>query len=678
MIDSRITSALDFGDRFHAAIRGGIVDPVFHEDGNRFHFVEDAAAWDVDPETGARTPYVEAQPTAWEAELRRRAQPRNVRSGFLAGDPGPSEVPSPDGRLLLGELGHDLAVREVVDDRQHPLTADGVEDDAWDVLGAVWSDDSLRVAATRKDTRGCHKIPVVSWLQTEEQVVSRPFTRIGCARPVTTGAVIDVRTREVVVAQLPGEHDQTVQPAGFRHDGREAYFLTTDRRQRYLRLYAVDVRTGASRLVCEETQETFIIGIHQADRFAPELILDGDDGVLWYSERDGWRHLYLYGTDGRELGRVTSGPFEVVKVLGVDGETVYLTARPDLDRPYDVHLCRVQLDGSGFRQLTTEPGIHDPVLSPGKRVIVDRHSSLVRPYASDLLTVDGDVVARLAEADVSGLADLDFVPPEELTVTAVDGETVLHGVLYKPPGFDPSRVYPVIEHQYGGPQSITHPTSFAAPAGDYGVTLGLQLAQLGFVVYTVDGRGTPGRGKAFQDVVYGRFHEYHVHEHAHVLRQLLDRHPFMDRTRIGVTGGSWGGYATVRSLLLEPELYHAGVARCPVYDLDDHMASALEPYMGLPVDRPDAFRAGSSLAIVDRLQGKLLIVHGTSDVNATFSATMKMCAAAASAGKHVGLVVIPGADHGFHAGEVSFERYMREALMLHFVDALRPESSSVS
>ncbi len=676
MTDPAIARALDFGERYHAAIVGGRVDPVFHEDGSRFHFADGDAVWEVDPSSGARSAYVEPALSAWEAERRSRAVPRNVRGGFLAGDPGPFEVPAPDGRLFLGELDHDLAIRDVVDDRTRRLTEDGVEDDAWDVVGAVWSDDSLRVAATRKDTRGCHKIPVVSWLRTEEQVVSRPFTRVGCARPLTTGAVIDVRTSAVLEVALPGEHDQTVQPAGFRHDGREAYFLATDRRQKYLRLYAVDVQTGATRLVCEETQDTFIIGIGQAERFAPELILDGDERLLWYSERGGWRHLYLYGTDGTELGRVTSGAFEVVKVLGVHGEAVLLTARSDPERPYDVHLCRVQLDGSGFRQLTAEPGVHDPVLSPSGRFVVDRHSSLDRPHATDLLTADGALVARLAEADVSGLAQLDFVPPEAFTVVAVDGETVLHGVLYKPPGFDPARSYPVIEHQYGGPQSITHPMTFGEPAGDYGVTLGLQLAQLGFVVYTVDGRGTPGRGKAFQDVVYGRFHEYHVEEHAHVLRRLLDRHPFMDRTRIGVTGGSWGGYATVRSMLLEPELYRVGVARCPVYDLDDHMASAIEPYMGLPVDRPEAFRAGSSLALVDGLQGQLLIVHGTSDVNATFSATMKMCAAAARAGKHVGLVVIPEADHGFMAGEISFERYMREALMLHFVEQLAPASSS--
>jgi dipeptidyl aminopeptidase/acylaminoacyl peptidase len=201
----------------------------------------------------------------------------------------------------------------------------------------------------------------------------------------------------------------------------------------------------------------------------------------------------------------------------------------------------------------------------------------------------------------------------------------------------------------------------------------MAMATQGFVVFSVDGRGTPERGKAFQDVAYGRFHEFHVEDHRHVLTQLLERYPFMDAARIGVTGASWGGYNTVRAMLLAPELYKVGVAICPVYDLDDHMASALEPYMGLPVDRPDAFRAGSSLDLVERLKGKLLLVHGTADVNATFSATMKMCEALARADKSYDLVVVPGADHHFNNAGMHQQRYMQAAKMRYFIEHLAPE-----
>jgi dipeptidyl aminopeptidase/acylaminoacyl peptidase len=582
----------------------------------------------------------------------------------MASDPGPDEVPSPDGTLLLGEIGRDLAVRAVVDDRQRLLTEDGVEDDAWNVEGALWSPDSQRVIAVRKDTRECAKLPLVAWLQTEEQVSFHPWTRVGCALPIVTGAVIDVRTREVREVALPGERDQSVVPAGWRHDGREAYFLTTDRRQKYLRLYAVDALAGEPRLVCEETQATFVVGIRQVDRFSPGLLLEDDERLLWYSERDGWRQLYLYRTDGTELGRVTSREFEVLKVLGVDlaSETVFFTAQ----FVYDVQVCRVQLDGTGFRQLTSAPGVHDAVLSPDRKFIVDTHSSLHRPPSTDLLDANGELVMTLSSADVSGLSELRYGDREPFTVAAADGETELYGVMYFPPDFDPGTSYPVIEYQYGGPQVAVHQTTYLDERG-----LGsLAMAAEGFVVYTFDGRGTPGRGKAFQDVVYGRFHEYHVEDHAHVLRQLLERHPFMDGARVGVTGGSWGGYATVRLLLRAPGLYKVGVAVCPVYDLDDHMATAIEPYMGLPVDRPEVFRAGSSLAIVDRLEGKLLMIHGTSDVNATFSATMKMCEALARADKPYDLVVLPDDDHHFKNAGMHHWRYQNAAKMRYFIEHL--------
>jgi dipeptidyl aminopeptidase/acylaminoacyl peptidase len=358
---------------------------------------------------------------------------------------------------------------------------------------------------------------------------------------------------------------------------------------------------------------------------------------------------------------VTSGEFEVLKVLGVDftSETVFFTAQ----FVYDVQVCRAQLDGTGFRQLTSAPGVHEAVLSPDKRFVVDAHSSLHRPPSTDLLDADGELVMTLSSADVSGLAELRFGDREPFTVAAADGETELHGVMYFPPEFDPSKAYPVIEYQYGGPQLAVHQTTYLDERG-----LGsLAMAAEGFVVYTFDGRGTPGRGKAFQDVVYGRFHEYHVEDHVYVLRQLLERHAFMDGARVGVTGGSWGGYATVRLLLRASDLYRVGVAVCPVYDLDDHMATAIEPYMGLPVDRPEIFRDGSSIAIVDQLEGKLLMIHGTSDVNATFSATMKMCEALARADKPYDLVVLPDADHHFKNAGMHQWRYQNAAKMRYFV-----------
>jgi len=628
----------------------------------------DMATWliDVNIETYAVT----IAPPALQLQ-RRRATPRNVRKGLLASDPGPYEVISPDGAWLLGEANHNLSVRAVVDDRVEVITQGGEQDNGYNCLGALWSPNAEYVAATHANLRACDRIPVVNWLKPTESVDTHPMVRTGGRLGTTTPVVVNVRSRVTLRVDLPGEPDQFVHPAGWRKDGTEAYFLTMPRTHRYLRLHAVDIATGTSRVVAEETQDTFIIGIRAIDRFAKELILDDDKRVLWFSERDGYRHLYLYSTAGVELGQVTSGDFEVLKVVGVDldREAVWFVAHSDLDRPYDVRLCSAKLDGTGFTQLTSATGVHAPILVPAKTHFLDTHSDLDRPPATDLVTVDGEVVRTITTADVAGVDELGLAPPEPFTVTAADGETILHGVLYKPPGFDPSKKYPVIEEIYGGPQVAVHQVGYADPRG----IAAMAKASLGFVVYCVDGRGTPERGKAFQDVVFGRFHEFHVEDHKHVLEQLLERHPFMDGSRVGVTGGSWGGYNTVRSLLLAPEHYHVGVAVCPVYDLDDHLAGALEPYMGLPSERPEAYRAGSSLAIADRLRGKLLMIHGTADMNATFSATMKMCEALARADQSYDLIVMPDANHHFNNAGGHHTRYYQSSVVRYFIEHLQPE-----
>jgi dipeptidyl aminopeptidase/acylaminoacyl peptidase len=339
----------------------------------------------------------------------------------------------------------------------------------------------------------------------------------------------------------------------------------------------------------------------------------------------------------------------------------------------------VNLDGSGQRQLTQTRGVHEGIMSPAKTHIINTHSSIERPPATDLLTADGLHVGRLVAADASGVSALNLGEKEPFTALAADGATELYGVIYYPPGFDSTLVYPVIENQYGGPQLAIHQVGFTEPLASSGAPTSAALAAQGFIVVTVDGRGTPGRGKAFQDVVFGRFGHYHVEDHAHVLKQLIARHPFMDADRVAVVGRSWGGYQVLRCLLLEPKLYRVGVAICPVFDLEDHLAFAIEPYMGLPADRRSAFEAGSSFAIIDKLEGDLLIIHGTADVNAPISATFKMCEALARQNKPYELVVLPGADHYLRNTDLSHWRYMHDRIIQFLLARLaRPGNGEAS
>ena len=254
-------------------------------------------------------------------------------------------------------------------------------------------------------------------------------------------------------------------------------------------------------------------------------------------------------------------------------------------------------------------------------------------------------------------------------VKAVDGETDIHCILYRPPDFDPHRKYPVVEVIYAGPQFAVIPRTFVP--SEYGQSA-QAIAQLGFVTVIIDARGTPYRGKAFQDVVYRSIGRNEIPDHVAALRQLGERYSYMDLTRVGVHGKSWGGYFVLRAMLQAPETYHVGVASAVVADLTTTAQSPVEPYMSLPEDNPEGYAYANCLNLADRLAGMLLITIGTADVNTPFSETMRMVDALIQAGKPVDLLVFPGQHHWLQ-GE--YLNYFFQAVGRYFVEHLKPRDA---
>ena len=285
--------------------------------------------------------------------------------------------------------------------------------------------------------------------------------------------------------------------------------------------------------------------------------------------------------------------------------------------------------------------MHDVQFAPSGRAFLDIHSSIGRPYATDLRRADGTLIARLETADTSALAALGHRPPEPFTALAADGTTELHGVIYTPTDFDAARRYPVVDYIYAGPW-------ISAVQKEYTPTLGMHripasLAQMGLVVVTVDGRGTPGRSKAFQDATYGRVGQMEIDDHVAALRAAARTRPWMDLSRAGIAGHSWGGYFALRGMLTAPDFFRAGYAGAP----GDVTESAVinEPHMGMPAENPEGYAAGSNIPLAARLAGPLKIMHGTSDVNAPFSTTMRMISALIAADRPYDLLVVPGGSH---------------------------------
>ncbi len=606
-------------------------------------------------------------------EEKSRLVPQIVRKRFPRTGPNIMEVLSPDRRWFAGIKDHNLWLRSADDGRLVQLTTNGIEDYEWGSIQsrwALWSPDSFKLAIKKVDMRKVRKVPIVHYLNPPEEVEWIPKAWPGGPMPQTELFIVDILSKRQIRVDIGEEPDQYIGIIGWRPDGSELFFLRLNREHKKLDLMAANPTNGATRVILTETQKTFIKSRRWYQIFT--LVEDGKR-FIWLFERDGWNHLYLYSMDGTLVRRLTEGAFPVMKVVALDLKAgyIYFTAHSDQQRPYDTHLYRVILKGKGFTQLTEATGQHAIRFAPSREFFLDRHSSLDRPPVVELRRADGTLLQTLSRANIDAFQELKWTPPEEFVVKAADGKTDLWGVLYKPYDFDLNKKYPIIDHIYAGPQITWVPRTFAIERRTI-LELAQPLAHLGFIVFIVDGRGTPERGKEFQDIVYGNIGRHEIPDHVAALRQLAEKRPYMDLSRVGIFGGSWGGWMTVRAMLLAPEVYHVGVAGCSGVDLYDQGVRAVEPYMGMPHNNPEGYEYASSQRLAGNLKGKLLIIHGTSDVNSPFSETMRLVDVLIRAGKLYDLIVLPEQNHSLSG---TSRTYRREAIRRYFQEHLKPELS---
>ena len=619
--------------------------------------------------------YTISRAPALSEEEKSRLAPQVARGGrplyFLA---TLVEVLSPDGCWFATLKDHNLWLRSTIDGRRVQITTDGIEDYEWghkkrrEARWAWWSPSSLRLAVKKVDYRKVQKKPFVHWLKPLEEIEWGRYPRAGSPLPQMELFIVDILSNRQVRIDTGEERNPYIDIIGWRPDGSELLFLRMNREYKKLDLMAANPETGSTRVVLTETAKTFIhvgFGGEWARLFT--LLRDGQR-FIWQSERDGWNHLYLYDLKGNLIRRLSQGRFSVLRwaPMAVHEKSgwVYFTAIGDKQRLYDTHLYRVNLEGQGFTQLTQAPGQHWTQFAPSKDFFLDTHSSLDRPPTVELRRADGTLLQTLSTANIDALkAELKWRPPEEFVVKAADGKTDLYGVLYKPYDFDPRKKYPVLELNYAAANVVPHtfiPFDWAP------IIHAQALAQLGFVVFIVDARGTAGRGRDFLDVVYRNFGRYEISDHVAALKQLAAKRPYMDLGRMGIFGHSWGAYFTLRALLLAPEVYHVGVASAPVVDTYTG-AIAHEPFMGLPQNNKEGYEYASNLRFAHNLKGKLLLIVGTNDV--LFAGTMKMVDALVRAGKPYDLIVLPEEGHGFRGTSAV---YAREATRRYFQEHLKP------
>ncbi|GLX17219.1 S9 family peptidase [Streptomyces lavendulae] len=586
----------------------------------------------------------------------------------------PLEVISPDGKTAVHRHGHDLWARSLSDGSQWALTADGAPGHQYGTgpectanstllrkIGlpylppaVAWSPDSTKVLTHRTDEREVRETHLIEARPADggaPRTHTQRFAHPGDEHvPRAELVVLDVATGTVVRAQaepllMPVMSPVAAQWAWWAADGSAVYYLSRPRDQRTLTLHRLDPATGEVTTVLSETGATRVEPNQWA--YEPPIVRVLTDEVLWYSQRDGWGHLYRYDLHtGALLGQVTSGEWAVRQILHVDeaGRTVYFTASGLVDEdPYRRTVCRAGLDGSGFAKVTDDALDHVATLPGDRAYFIDSASTVDTPPVTTVRDWTGKVLVELERADVTGLAATGWTPPERFRVKAADGETDLYGVLYRPRGFDPARRYPVVDNVYPGPQ-VTRVTPSFDPGG-----MGIDaepLAALGFVVVALDGRGTPGRSKAFHDASAGRLADAgNLADHVAALRQLAESRPWMDPDRVGVFGHSGGGFAAARAMLDFPDVYTAGVALSGSHDARHFNAGFVESYDG--ADNPEAWARTSSVDLADRLAGKLLLIHGEMDDQVHPDQTLRLADRLIAAGKDFELFIVPGAEHTF-------------------------------
>lgn len=589
---------------------------------------------------------------------------------------GPLDIPSPDGKWYAFRRDGNIWVRSRDGEDEFALTDDAEPHYEYGGLldpmsvrmllrklglppafSVIWSPDSTRLLVHRLDQR---HVPEQVLVESTPADGGRPvehrfhYAMPGDESPATLSwAVLDVASRTVVHQQdepTPIVHAIAIVQAWWSGTKGEAvHFLSHSRDAKTLRLRRLDPETGETTTLISETGTTRVDPAVELGDPHMVRVLETSE-ILWWSQRDGFAHLYLYSPDGTEVTRVTEGPWLVRKLLWVDEDTrqVWFLALGLVDSdPYVRQICRVGLDGSGFTRITDDEHDHDvdtPTAATdptGKRTaggyFVDRASTPAMPPHSRVLDGDGEVVVELEAPGVTELEALGWTPPERFRATAADGKTPIYGLLWRPHNFDPAKSYPVIDHVYPGPQIYRAGPSFdAAHQGEPEA-----FAALGFCAVAIDGRGTAGRSKAFHDVSYGDLgYAAWLDDHVAAIRQLGHRHPWMDTDRVGITGQSAGGYATARAVLTHPEFYKVGVSTSGNHDNRINHAMWAEHYHG------DADLVAISNATVAKdLQGKLLLMHGELDENVLVSHTLRVVDALIDADHDVDMLIVPGVEH---------------------------------
>jgi dipeptidyl-peptidase 4 len=576
-----------------------------------------------------------------------------------------NSVASPDGKRAVFIKDWNLWVRDVETKAERPLTTDGVKgfgyatDNAgWrksDRPVVLWSPDSRKVATFQQDERNVGEMHLIEAKPGRSILKSWKYPLPGDeVVAMLHRVVIDTTDAAMVRFKMgPDYHramlgdDFSVSDMIWSPDGSRLAFVSTSRDHKKATVRLADTASGDVRTLFEETEKTHF------ESPAGWRVLWATNEIVWNSQSDDWSHLYLYDLNtGALKNQVTSGPGPVTAIVRVDekARTVYFTAngREAGQDPYFSHFYRIGLDGKGYASLTPDDGHHSVQLSTSGRYLVDSSSTPEREPSVVLRDGAGKIVMPLEKADISKLVAAGWKPPMTFSVKGRDGKTDIYGQLFRPTNFDPQKKYPIINQAYPGPQSgSVGSRAFAAARGDKQA-----LAELGFVVVSIDGMGTPGRSKSFHDAYYGAMgRDNTLPDQVAGMKELAAKYSWIDIDRAAMWGHSGGGFITAGAMFRYPDFFKVGISESGNHDQRVYEDDWGERYQGLLVKgengAPDSYDIEANQTVAKNLKGKLLLMHGMQDDNVPPENTYLVMDALIKANKDFDLLLLPSQRHGY-------------------------------
>tara|TARA_R110000868_G_scaffold44131_1_gene147724 strand:+ start:1403 stop:3643 length:2241 start_codon:yes stop_codon:yes gene_type:complete len=576
-------------------------------------------------------------------------------------------ITAPDSSAIAYIKDYNLYIKNNSTKTETQLSYDGTKGNYYSSY-IKWSPDAKKIMAYKVRPGEENKIYFVESSpkdQFQPKLQSRDYLKPGDELPFKSPQLFIVESRKhikIPTTEFNNQYD--ISNIKWKKNSKAFTFEYNQRGHQAYKVIEVNAETGKINILINETSNTFID--YSSKKYKYDI--EGDNEIIWTSERDGWNHIYLYNGDGTLKKQLTKGEWVVRKVIDVDekNKEIYFTAS-GLDKnqdPYFIHYCKIGFDGKNFKRFTSENGNHKVTFSKDYSYYVDQFSRVDMPAITLLKSANNaKTLLELQKGDNSTLLKEGWIAPEVFTTKGRDGKTDIWGIIVRPTTFDPNKSYPIIEYIYAGPHDSFVPKDFHS----YYWSMS-SLAELGFIVVQIDGMGTSNRSKAFHDICWKNLKDAGFPDRKLWIKAAAKKYTYMNIDKVGIHGTSAGGQNAGAALVFNSDFYDVAVSSCGCHDNRMDKMWWNEQFMGYPIG-PE-YAACSNVENAAQLEGNLMLILGEVDDNVDPASTMQFANALIKANKDFELVTIPGMAHS--SGGVFGERKRKDFFVKHLLGVTPP------